>query len=115
MNKTAEIAKLPFKKLLIIAVLTNIGVVVLYLVFKNRIPPLVPLFYGMPESTDQLAARYLIILPCLISLTVIAVNSVAAIIIKSDFIKKILAAASLFTTALSVITILEIAFLVGNF
>jgi len=86
----------------------------LSLICQSRLPPQIPLFYGLPQGEDQLIGSLGLALPSLISLTLTTLNFFLAKKIKNTFLERILAAASLTITALALITTVKVAFLVGR-
>jgi hypothetical protein len=106
---------IPFKKLVFGVVVLDILTIVLVLVLLDKIPPVVPLFYGLPLSEDQLVKAPFLILPGGVALLIVFLNSLLTFFIKDDFLKKVLVIASLGTSFFAVITTLKIIFLVGNF
>jgi pilus assembly protein TadC len=86
-----------------------------YLILKNRLPPEVPLYYGMAEGDLQLAPVHGLLFPSIFALSVIIINSVLALVIKNDFLKHVLVLTALGITILIVITTAKIMLLVGSF
>lgn len=97
-----------------ICVFINILMVVFVWVVSNNLPPVVPLYYGRPEATDQLAPKTFLALPAAIATIVVILNFFLAKIIRDSFLKQVLIALTIVVTLLSTITIIKIAFLVGN-
>lgn len=114
-NKIAGISKLPYLKLVYIAIGVNTAVILGILIFQNLIPPEVPLFYGLPEGNTQVANSEELIIPSMISLLVILTNISVSSILQNDYLKRVLIIVSIIITLLSLITTLEILYLVGNF
>ena len=106
---------IPFKKIVLAVAGLDILIMVLVLVLLRKLPPVVPLFYGLPVSEDQLVKTPFLILPSLIALLLIFLNSLLTFLLKDDFLKKVLIVASLGISFFAVITTLKIIFLVGNF
>lgn len=106
--------RLPLFKLIISTVITNLIVILIGLAAKFILPPQIPIFFGFPQTEEQLAPSLLIIIPPIISLFFTIINSVAAINIESSYIKKSFAFASLAVTLLSTIAVIKIIFLVGS-
>lgn len=94
-----------------------INLVVILLVFaaKSVLPPLVPLFYGLPTGEEQLASSTFLITPALTSIAVVLVNAFLARVVKNNFLQRVLLGISWATAALSTITIIRIIWLVGAF
>jgi hypothetical protein len=113
-NKLENITKLPFLKLVYLSIAINVVVIVAVLVFKKYIPPQVPVFYGLPEGENQLANMEELIIPSMASLLVILINISLASLLKNDYLKRTMIIVSLTISLLSLITTLEIVFLVGS-
>lgn len=117
LNETGDILKkkIPYTKLLYISFIANFLTILLLFIFRENIPPEIPLFYGYPEGENQLAQKSSLALPSLISIMVIITNSSIAFFTKDEFIKKTLVIASFAVTFLSLVTTIKIAFLVGSY
>lgn len=101
-------------KIVLICLVTNALVVTLVLIFQKNLPPVVPLFYGLPQSEAQLAPSYALSLPPLISLIIVGVNTLIGKLLKNSFLQNVLIALIIATTAFSTITVVKIFFLVGQ-
>ncbi|MFZ3301434.1 MAG: hypothetical protein WA152_01820 [Microgenomates group bacterium] len=106
--------KIPLKSLFLISIIVNILFILLGLVSQLVLPPEVPLFYGLPKNSEQLAPSLFIIVPAVISLFITVVNAVISINVDSTYLKKTLAFASISVCLLSVIATYKIIFLVGS-
>lgn len=106
--------KLPLSQLIISTAITNLIIILLGLVSRILLPPQIPIFFGLPQTEEQLATSLFIIIPPSISLVFVVINSILAINIDSNYIKKSLAFGSLAITILSTIAVLKIIFLVGS-
>lgn len=98
-----------------ICFVVNIVVITFILLSQNLLPPVVPLFYGLPIGEEILTDRTSLIIPAIISIIVIAINVLISKSLKDSFLKKVLISIIVLTTLLSTITIFKIAFLVGSF
>jgi len=114
-KKEEVLPDIPFRDYLSYAIGANIIVIILVLSLRGILPPQIPLFYGLPESTSQLASNWYLPIPSLLSLLIIGVNILLAKNIENDFVKKILISTSIAATFFSLITTVKIIFLVGNF
>lgn len=114
-NKIASIVKLPFLRLIYFSIVINVITIAGILLFKRFIPPEVPLYYGLPEGNNQVAASQELIIPSMVSLLVVLVNISLASLLQNEYLKRTLIIVSLIITLLSLITTLEIVFLVGSF
>lgn len=84
------------------------------LVAQFILPPEVPLFYGLPQTENQLASPIWIVLPSLIALVITLLNGSSTLKMHDNYLKKVLATTSIFCSLLAVITTLKIIFLVGS-
>ena len=109
------VENLPYKKLLLAFAILNLALIALIVVIQNHLPPEIPLFYGFPESEDQLAQSMWLTIPPIVALGITAVNAFISYILSDIFYKKILVITSFIATFFSTITVLKIIFLVGSF
>jgi hypothetical protein len=108
--------EIPYKNVIFISFVINVAVIgFILLIRKNHLPPVVPLYYGLPEGESQIVPVVNLTFPSIIALVIIAINTLITSLLKDDFLKKTLIIASLAATFFSVITIIKIAFLVGSF
>lgn len=107
--------RIPYIKLLYVAVAVNLLTIASGFLFGNRLPPEIPLYYGLPSGTGQLADKTMIVLPSIAALSFILVNFAIVLFLKNDFLKKALIVTGLVLSIFSLTTTLEIMFLVGNF
>lgn len=108
------INKLSLSKPLWAVLIFNSVLILIIFLFKNFLPPVVPLFYGFPRGEEQLAPSIALTLPPLISIAVTVVCTLLIAFLKDDFLKKILLTTSVVVTTLSFVTILKIILLVGS-
>ena len=92
----------------------NIVIILFVILAQNNLPPVLPLFYGMPYGKEQLADKILLILPPLIAMGVAIVSSLLVKVLKDDFLQKVLLVAMYTATLLSIITIIKIISLVSS-
>lgn len=111
----AELANLPFSKLIIAAFVINILTVLFVLIFKRRLPPEVPLYYGLARGPQQLAGSINLIIPNIVSVVVLVINTLFAFFLKDEFIKKALIMSAVAGSILAFVAVFKIAFLVGDF
>ena len=90
---------------------TNIPLILVF-IFKQQLPPEVPVFYGRPEGEEVLGGSLSLMIPALTSLIITTVNLSLTSFVESPFLKKTLAASALVATLFSVITTLKIFILV---
>lgn len=111
----SEFNKLPLKKIFVWSFFISIITILIGLIAKFIIPPEIPLYYGLPQTSEQLAPAILIITPSLFSLLITIINAVLSMYIESDYLKKTLVLSSIFISILAVIATFKIIFLVGSF
>ena len=114
-EKTKELKNLPFKNLIALSAVINILVISFVLILRDRLPPEVPLFYGLPRGEDQLAQSLGLVIPSALSLTILVINSILASFVKNDYLGKVLIVSGATTAIFASVTVLKISFLVGNF
>lgn len=114
-NKIVNISKLPHLQLIYYSIVTNVIVILGVLLLKKYIPPEIPLYYGLPEGNNQIATAEELIIPSMAALVIILINISIASVIQNEYLKRALIIVSLVITLLSLITTLEIVFLVGSF
>ena len=86
-----EFERLPLKKLFVISFFTSLLTIVLGLLAQFILPPVIPLYYGLPQTTEQVAASFLIILPSVFSIVLTIVNAIISIKTHDNYLKKALA------------------------
>lgn len=109
-----EFEKLPLKKLFVFAFSISIIATILGAVSQFFLPPEIPLFYGLPQTSAQLAPSIFIILPSVISMFLIVVNVFVSLRTSDIYLKKTMAFTSIIVIALSIITIYKIFILVNS-
>lgn len=110
-----QIENLPFKKFIYLFLLLNIFTLLFIFVVMNKLPPQVPLYYGLARSEAQLGTPSSLVIPCLFSLVALLINLVIASFIENDFLRKTLILAGFAGILLSTITVIKIVFLIGSF
>jgi hypothetical protein len=117
LSREAEKIKddIPYKKVVYLAVALNLLVIAGVFLIKNFLPPEVPLFYGLPEGQEQLSSVYLLALPSVISIGLIFLNILLGILVKDEFITKILCLTGIASAFFAIVTTFKIVFLVGSF
>jgi hypothetical protein len=84
------------------------------IVFWNKLPPEIPLFYSKPWGQEQLAQTPFIFLPITVSLVFLAINMIIAkqMFNKEEFAKKILTLGSMTGVILAAVTTIKIVLLI---
>jgi hypothetical protein len=95
----------------------TVNVVMMLILFLNlnRIPPIVPLFFGNPTGGTQLAPSKALFLPSIAVIVITLLNRVMSYFIKDRFVDSVFVWVSIVLTLLSVVTTLKVMSLVGNF
>ena len=101
--------------LTIIFFVLNLAIIFAIVLIKDFLPPVVPLFYGLPTGEEQLVASMFLTLPAIIASLITIINTVLIKLIPDDFLHKILLGIIITSFSLSTITIVKIVTLVGSF
>jgi len=117
MGKKEEnlISTLPFKWLIAATLIFNIIIISLVFILKNKLPPELPLFYGLPEGEEQLAPTLTLSLPSAISISILIFNTALSLLIDNEFLRKTLVASAFVASFFSIIATFKIFLLVGSF
>jgi hypothetical protein len=107
--------KIPYKGSIYLSASLNIVSAIIIFALKGFLPPVVPLFYGLPTGTEQLTPVLGLFLVPIVGLVVIAINVLLSIFTKDDFLKKSLIISSVFISLLLTVTVIKIVLLVGFF
>lgn len=102
------------KKFFILSLLVSTISIIIGLLAQLVLPPQIPLFYGLPQTAEQLAPAILIILPSVVSLLITTINMFFLTRVHDIYLKKSLAFVSIAVSILAIITTLKIIFLVGS-
>ncbi len=106
---------LPLTKIAIVTLIASAMLLAFSVVAIFFLPPQIPLYYFAGDPKNQIADSLLIIFPPILAIIFSVINFLLAVIVKSDFLKKILIIASLSITILAAISVLKIFFLVASF
>lgn len=98
-----------------IAAAINLITIAAIFLALSKLPPQVPLFYGMATGPAQLAEKSFLFLPPVLAFAALIVNEILQKVMKDTFIGSILQWSSLVFAILSSITIFRIMLLVGSF
>jgi hypothetical protein len=85
------------------------------LLVQTILPPLIPLFYGLPTGSEQLSPSYGLLIPGALSLIINLVNFLLWSKIQDGYLKRILLISSYIVAFFVIITTIKIIFLVGSF
>ncbi|QQS39030.1 hypothetical protein IPM62_00210 [Candidatus Woesebacteria bacterium] len=104
-----------YPKILFVSLLLIALSILSTFLLTQYLPPEIPLFFGLPESEDQIASSSALIVPSLFSLAILVLNSTIAYFSNDKFIKMVLIFSSLAISLLSTIATLKITLLIGSF
>lgn len=105
--------KLPLRGFIYAALALDLIAVLAVVITRGNLPPVVPLFYGRPVGGTQLITAYGLAIAPAFAIIVTIVNVLLAPRMENEFLKKILSVASFLISALSLITVIKIIFLVS--
>jgi hypothetical protein len=106
---------LPYKSCVYFSIVINFISVVLILTLKSTLPPVVPLFYGLPSGAEQLAPALGLTFAPASGLVITVLNLFLSSLTRDVFLKKTLVISSAFVSLLLAITVTKIFLLVGFF
>lgn len=107
--------KVPFKGCIYFSLIINLVLVALIVVLKQILPPVLPLFYGLPAGTEQLAPSIELAIAPAMGFVITLLNFFLSGLTKDIFLKKTLIISSAFISLLLAITVIKIFLLVGFF
>lgn len=96
------------------SIIINIIIIIIGLLSKLILPPEIPLFFGLPQTSEILAPSTFIILPSIVALIIALFNFLLASKIDNNYLKKAFNFATLAVTFLSLIATIKIILLVGS-
>jgi hypothetical protein len=105
----------PYKGCVYFSVGVNLVLIVLILVLKGFLPPVVPLFYGLPAGAEQLTPSLGLILAPIAGLIITGINIFVSNLTHDVFLRKALIISSAFISLLLAIAVSKIILLVGLF
>jgi len=106
---------LPYKSFVYLSMFLNFVSAVIVFVLKGNLPPVVPLFYGLPGGAEQLTPMLGLLLAPAAGLIITAINTSISILTRDILFKKSLIISSAFISLLLTITVIKIVLLVGFF
>lgn len=106
---------LPLKGYVYTSIGFNVLTILAVLLVHGYLPPVVPLFYGLPGGAGQLVASLGLLIGPGIGILVTSLNIGLTAFTKDLFFKKTLVVSSAFVSMLITIATLKIIFLVGFF
>jgi len=110
-----DFKRIPFAGPFYFFLAVNVFVIIMAVLAQKRLPPQIPLYYGLPRGEQQLSDKAGILIPNIISLSVLILNTALSYLVKDEFLRKTLVVFGFVTVILATITTLKIILLVGNF
>ena len=107
---------IPLKKYVVAFFALGIATILTVVLLRERfLPNQVPLFYGLPEGEEQLSSSLGLVVPNLISITILLINVLISLFTKDEFLKKTLIITGFVAISFATITTIRIILLVGSF
>ncbi len=104
----------PNARFVLVGLIINF-VVVLFVTFaREKLPLLVPLWYGAPAGETQLADRMTLVIPPFIASGVVFFGAIIAKFINDSFLQSVVVGVGVLCTILSTIAVFKIILLVGG-
>lgn len=93
----------------------NLVTIAVVILVGGKLPPELPLFFGLPDGELQIARRTLLVVPPLLVTAITIINILWAGRVGDNFLKKSLIFSSLLASIFSSVAVFKIIFLVGSF
>ncbi len=106
--------KIPYLEFVFAILIANLATMIGVVLLQSKLPPEIPLFYGLPSGTQQIANKQMLVIPSLVSISSLFINVFIIFITNNQFLKKVLVFTCLLITILSITTSVKIFLLVGN-
>jgi hypothetical protein len=103
---------IPFKSYFYFSLGLNFASILLILAIRSVLPPIVPLFYGLPVGENQLANSLELLIGPSVGLTISLINLVLARLVKEDLLKRILMLSGAFISLILGIAVVQIILLI---
>lgn len=104
-----------FKKIFFFVLFINLALAISIVLSIKKLPPEVPLLYGLPEGEEQLVKTIFLTAPAIFIIFFSIFNFFISFFIKDKFAKQILIYSLIFLSFFSFVSIIKIIFLVGSF
>ncbi len=108
LKKKLQAKSIPFLYPVMAVIALNIILIIFIVLSLDKLPPEVPLYYGLPRGEQQLASPVELILPLAISSVFIGINVMTSLFIKPVYIKNILSVSGVFFSVMAIITVVRI-------
>ena len=106
---------LPYKGCLYFSFTLNIVTIIAIVLLRGFLPPVVPLFYGLPGGVEQLVPNLEIVIAPSLGILITMINITVSNIVSNIFVKKMLVISSATSSLLLTFTVVKIILLVGFF
>jgi len=114
-DKKKAFSKPPFLNVFYISLAINTVAIIGILLLGNRLPPQLPLFYGLPEGKEQLTTKLGLTTAAFTALGIVLMNAILSAFLRNEFLRKTLILVGFAVSFLSLITTAEIILLIGVF
>ena len=114
-NQARMWKNLPLRGYIYASFSIDLVLVIIVLALRNFLPPVVPLFYGLPSGENQLVPQLGLLIVPGVSLLITILNTSIASSSKDEFFKTTLIVSSALISVLAAVAVLKIIFLVGYF
>lgn len=109
-----KLENLPLKEYFNTSWILNLSTILFCLLLLKRLPPQIPIYYGLPQGEIQLSPSLGILIPSILSLIFILLNLFLISVIKDGYTKKTLIIAGLATSIFASVTVVKIILLIGK-
>lgn len=106
--------KFPFKISTVSLIVFNLVLVLSSFLLTRFLPPIIPIYFGLPNGSEQLGPSIALALPPLVGLLIILIDSLIITLTDDEFLQKTLLGISIATTFLSAFAYFRIFLLVGS-
>ncbi|KKU10695.1 MAG: hypothetical protein UX13_C0005G0008 [Candidatus Woesebacteria bacterium GW2011_GWB1_45_5] len=104
--------KVPLRGFVYTAVALNLITTLTVVLFRNSLPPVVPVLFGKPTGESQLVPTLGLLIAPAVSILIVILNSTVAILSRDAFLKKILVIAAFLASILTTIAVFRVVLLV---
>lgn len=115
LKKKGIMAKIPLPKIFFASLAIGAVEIALVLLLQSKLPPEVPLYFGLPEGELQVTPSLALVIPGLLSIGVCLLNLSLTFIFTEGYLKKSLVLTSFAFSVFTTVSTLKIIFLVGSF
>lgn len=113
--RTKSFPQFPWVRLIWVSAFLNVLTVLFVIFLQKKLPPELPLFYGLAEGEEQLTTSLGLTIPGVVSFLIVVTNFLIVLILKDNFLQKTLVLTAFVVSFFSLVTTIKIVFLVGSF